>query len=227
MVETLKDLFGVGTISENFSLQFAVVSLLVSLALSTAVSLIYRLVNPEREDRHIMMQTLILLAVTIAAAMMIIGNNLARAFGLVGAVSIIRFRTAVKSSKDMAFVFLSIVIGMACGLGFRMLATLFAAFVILVLLGMEWIHFGRRGRQQRQFDINISFEPGAVSTERAEKELNRLSSAWRFLGLKMGKKMNNIQYRVWAYSRAELEQFAATLASEKGKKNLIITITAI
>lgn len=50
--------------------------------------------------------------------MMVIGNNLASAFGLVGAVSIIRFRTSVKSSRDMAFVFFTVVIGMACGLGF-------------------------------------------------------------------------------------------------------------
>jgi hypothetical protein len=49
---------------------------------------------------------------------MLIGDNLARSFGLVGAVSIIRFRVAVKPPMDMAFIFLIIVLGMACGLGF-------------------------------------------------------------------------------------------------------------
>jgi uncharacterized membrane protein YhiD involved in acid resistance len=53
---------------------------------------------------------------------MIIGNNLARAFALVGALSIIRFRTVVKDTKDTAFIFWSLASGMATGTGSYFLA---------------------------------------------------------------------------------------------------------
>jgi len=48
---------------------------------------------------------------------MVIGNNLARAFGLVGAMSIIRFRTAIKETQDIIFIFFALAIGMASGVG--------------------------------------------------------------------------------------------------------------
>jgi uncharacterized membrane protein YhiD involved in acid resistance len=66
--------------------------------------------------------TLILLAMATALVIMTIGNNLARAFGLVGALSIIRFRHAVKNTQDIVYVFLALAIGMACGVGFYTVA---------------------------------------------------------------------------------------------------------
>jgi uncharacterized membrane protein YhiD involved in acid resistance len=61
--------------------------------------------------------TLILMSVLIAMATQIIGDNVARAFSLVGALSIVRFRTAVPESRDVAFVLASVVVGMAIGAG--------------------------------------------------------------------------------------------------------------
>lgn len=61
--------------------------------------------------------TLILMSILIAMATQIIGDNVARAFSLVGALSIVRFRTAVPSSRDVAFVLASVVVGMAIGAG--------------------------------------------------------------------------------------------------------------
>lgn len=61
--------------------------------------------------------TLVLMSILIAMATQIIGDNIARAFSLVGALSIVRFRTAVPDSRDVAFVLASVVIGMAIGAG--------------------------------------------------------------------------------------------------------------
>ena len=105
-----------------------------SALLSSGIALIFHRLNQAKEGNYIMMHTLIFLAVAITGAMMIIGNNLARAFGLVGAVSIIRFRSAVKSARDMAFVLFVIVVGMACGLGYIFLAfltVLFGGFLMI------------------------------------------------------------------------------------------------
>jgi hypothetical protein len=59
--------------------------------------------------------TLVLLAVLIAMVTQVIGENLARAFGLVGALSIVRFRTVVRDTQDTAFVIFAVVVGMAVG----------------------------------------------------------------------------------------------------------------
>jgi len=80
--------------------------------------------------------TLILLAMTTAMMIMVIGNNLARAFGLVGALSVVRFRHAVKNTQDIVFVFLALAIGMASGVGFYAVAlvgTLTIGLVVLIL----------------------------------------------------------------------------------------------
>lgn len=75
---------------------------------------------------------LILLSLITAVVIMIIGNNLARAFGLVGAMSIIRFRTAVKETHDIVYIFFSLTIGMAAGVGLHSLALVGTVFIGLI-----------------------------------------------------------------------------------------------
>ena len=80
--------------------------------------------------------SLVLLSMITAVVILIIGNNLARAFGLVGAMSIIRFRTAVKDTIDIVYIFFALVIGMAAGAGYHKIAvvsTLTVGAVIYLL----------------------------------------------------------------------------------------------
>lgn len=77
-----------------------------------------------------------LLSMITAIVIMVIGNNLARAFGLVGALSIIRFRTAVKNTEDIVYLFFALTIGMASGVGYYKLAftgTFFVGLIIYLL----------------------------------------------------------------------------------------------
>lgn len=66
--------------------------------------------------------SLVALCMITSVVIMVIGNNLARAFGLVGAMSIIRFRTAVKETIDIIFIFFSLAVGMASGVGLHLVA---------------------------------------------------------------------------------------------------------
>jgi len=61
--------------------------------------------------------SMVFLAMITAVVILVIGNNLARAFGLVGAMSIIRFRTAVKETQDIVYIFFALSVGMAAGVG--------------------------------------------------------------------------------------------------------------
>ncbi len=92
-------------------------------------------------------QALVILAMVTALVIMVIGNNLARAFGLVGAMSIIRFRTAVKDTQDIVFIFFSLAAGMAAGVGLKILAvfgTLFIGTVLYTMSSLNYAHPRKR-----------------------------------------------------------------------------------
>lgn len=85
--------------------------------------------------------TLVLLAVLIAMVTQVIGDNIARAFSLVGALSIVRFRTAVRDTQDTAFVIFAVVVGMAVGASDLWLAALGLGVVGLAAFAMtsRWV----------------------------------------------------------------------------------------
>jgi uncharacterized membrane protein YhiD involved in acid resistance len=74
--------------------------------------------------------------------MMVIGNSIARAFSLVGALSIIRFRTPVKDTRDTAFVFFALAIGMATGTGAHILAVVGTVIISLIILIIHGFRLG-------------------------------------------------------------------------------------
>lgn len=83
--------------------------------------------------------TLVLLSVLIALVTLVIGNSVARAFGLVGALSIVRFRTVVEDTRDTAFVIFAVVVGMAVGAGYAVLAAIGIPAVALAALLMRFL----------------------------------------------------------------------------------------
>ncbi len=89
--------------------------LVAALVLGATVAFIYRRTRPATEVVPSFTVTLVLLAVLIAMVTQVIGDNVARAFSLVGALSIVRFRTVVRDTQDTAFVIFSVAVGMAVG----------------------------------------------------------------------------------------------------------------
>jgi hypothetical protein len=89
--------------------------LIGALALGAAVAWIHARTTKSAEMGASFPSTLVLLAVLIAMVTQVIGDNVARAFSLVGALSIVRFRTVVRDTRDTAFVIFAVVVGMAAG----------------------------------------------------------------------------------------------------------------
>ena len=119
-----------------------VVRLLLALLLGWAVAWIYRRTRKSTEISSSFPVTLVLLAVLIAMVTQVIGDNVARAFSLVGALSIVRFRTVVRDTQDTAYVIFAVVVGMAVGandlwvsvLGIVMVGL--AAFIVMMRPGL-------------------------------------------------------------------------------------------
>ena len=110
--------------------------LCLSFALSLVIGFVYRATHRGVSYSQSFVQTLVILGTTVGLIMLIIGSNIARAFALVGSLSIVRFRNAVKESRDVGFVFMTMAIGMACGTRFYLLAVFatvaFAAFTMFM-----------------------------------------------------------------------------------------------
>ncbi|MFQ6794136.1 MAG: DUF4956 domain-containing protein [Thomasclavelia sp.] len=78
--------------------------------------------------------SLVTLTILTATVMTVIGNNIALSLGMVGALSIVRFRTAIKDSRDTTYIFWAIIVGICCGVGDYLVASVGTAMVFIVLL---------------------------------------------------------------------------------------------
>ena len=105
----------------------------VALMCALAIGWLYRHTYKGPGYSVTFVNSIVLLAMITAVVILIIGNNLARAFGLVGAMSIIRFRTAVKDTLDIVYIFFSLVVGMAAGAGYHKIAVLSTLIVGAVI----------------------------------------------------------------------------------------------
>ncbi len=89
-------------------------------------------------------QGLVLLNLVVTMVMLAIGNNLAGAIGLFGALALIRFRTPIKDTRDTAFLFIAVGIGIAVGSRNLLLALVGTAFALAVASYLAWARFGER-----------------------------------------------------------------------------------
>jgi uncharacterized membrane protein YhiD involved in acid resistance len=113
-------------------------------------------------------QTQIILAVVGALVMLIVGSSLARAFGIVGAAGLIRYRARIEDPKDAAVMLSTLGVGLASGVGLHLLA----AFATLFVLGVLWIiESMEEGRQH--FDLTIKADDAARLRPAVERALAR------------------------------------------------------
>jgi hypothetical protein len=112
MLELLKS---TGTNNVNAPPEAVAYRLVLALILGIVVAFVYRRSRRNVSPGASFPTTLVLLCVLIAMVTQVIGDNVARAFSLVGALSIVRFRTVVRDTQDTAYVIFAVVVGMAVG----------------------------------------------------------------------------------------------------------------
>jgi uncharacterized membrane protein YhiD involved in acid resistance len=114
--ETIQQAFA---LDSRLTIDVLVVRLLAALIFGICVAVIYRVTHGRSQNGvQSLMATLVMLSVLIALVTLIIGENQARAFSLVGALAIIRFRTVVEDTRDTAFVIFAVAVGMGAGAGY-------------------------------------------------------------------------------------------------------------
>ena len=98
--------FGLTDLSGTFSVLDVLLALGLALVCALVVAWTYRATHRNISYSQSYVQTLIILGMLIALIMLVVGSNIARAFALVGALSVVRFRNAIKETRDVGFIFL-------------------------------------------------------------------------------------------------------------------------
>lgn len=110
------------------------------------ISLVYMLTHKKEGYSQAFCTSLILLAPIVGMVILVIGNNVATAFSLAGAFALVRFRSAPGDPKDIAFVFMSVTMGLTCGLGYWIYAALAVVVLCVIILILHFVNYaGKKG----------------------------------------------------------------------------------
>ena len=119
-----------------------ILNILIAAVLGFVISFLYRATHRGLSYSQSFTLTILFVTVIVAMVMMVIGGSLARAFALVGALSIIRFRTVIKDTKDTTYVFLALAVGMAAGTSNYFLGFVGTAMVGALILIVNHYNYG-------------------------------------------------------------------------------------
>ncbi|MCI9036616.1 MAG: DUF4956 domain-containing protein [Oscillospiraceae bacterium] len=120
--------------SGTLSVQDIILHILAAALLSFAIYLSYWYTHTGTAYSKKFNVSLATLTILTGTVMTVIGNNIALSLGMVGALSIVRFRTAIKDSRDTTYIFWAIIVGICCGVGDYLVAGVGSAVVFLILL---------------------------------------------------------------------------------------------
>jgi len=118
-------------------------SLLLALVIAVIISQIYKYTHHGMNYELTFMSTLVFLAPIVAVVMMFIRGDLVLSLGLIGSLSIIRFRTPIKDTRDMVFLFWVIAVGLGCGTYNWMVVIISTIFMVIVMFVLHFIKYGR------------------------------------------------------------------------------------
>jgi hypothetical protein len=128
--------------SNTFTPMDIVLSLILAFVLGQVLAWVYYFTHSGLSYSKTFVQSLILITVIVAIIMAIIGNSIVTAFGLMGALAMIRFRNVLKDTRDIVFIFSALVIGMAAGAQRYAIAILGTIFLSLITIYLYVSGFG-------------------------------------------------------------------------------------
>ncbi len=125
-----------------FNAQTVLLSLLLAFVLGQVLAWVYYITHSGLSYSRSYVQSLILITVVVSMVMTVIGNNIITAFGLMGALAIVRFRNVIKDTRDIAFIFCALVVGMAAGSHRYLTAILGTVVLSLIVIYLFFTDFG-------------------------------------------------------------------------------------
>ena len=202
-----------------------VLRLLASLVLGGVVAFIYRRARSEAASSFT--ATLVLLSILIAMVTQVIGDNVARAFSLVGALSIVRFRTVVRDTQDTAYVIFSVAVGMAVGASNLWVALAGIAVVAIAAFAMKGqAPSPAEGREPEQppFQLQVRVGLGHDVNTLLGPTLDRYMRARRVVAIATVKQgaATEISYSTALYQDESAHELVTTLNRLEGVQSVTL-----
>jgi hypothetical protein len=213
-------------VSDTTALTFgnAVLTILISLALGAAISLTYMKTSPGSYSQSFTL-TMVLLPVIVAIIILLIGSNVARAFSLAGAFSIIRFRSAPGDPKDITFVLFTMASGLACGVGAFGYAALFTIILCIIMFILSRTGFGVRTTMQKTLKVTI---PEDLGYEEAFAEVfNQFNVAYELKKIRTTElgSLYELVYSVTLHEHTSQKEFLDAIRTRNGNLDLSLTMS--
>ncbi|NLL29610.1 MAG: DUF4956 domain-containing protein [Clostridiales bacterium] len=143
------------TTGEAFTLTNALLVIGSSLILGLAISFAYMKTHKKEGYASGFTISLTMLPVIIAIIILLVGNNVARAFSLAGAFSIIRFRSAPGDPKDITYIFFTLAVGLTCGMGYIGYAFIFTIILCSFVMLLNKLNFAIPKNKTSKLKITI------------------------------------------------------------------------
>lgn len=218
----LETLFSSG-IGETLTVGKTLLIIAASLFFGLAVSQVYIITHKKEGYSPAFPVTLIMLPAIIAIIILLIGDNIARAFSLAGAFSLIRFRSAPGDPKDIAYVFFSLATGLASGMGYIGYAGLFALVLGSVMLILERIKYASLPSSSMMLKVTV---PENLNYEGLFDDiLDKYTSSWQMSRVKTSDfgTLFDLRYNIRFDRNYSQKEFLDELRCRNG--NLDITLT--
>ncbi|MGL5315823.1 MAG: DUF4956 domain-containing protein [Peptostreptococcaceae bacterium] len=211
------------TNGDSFTLINALIVILSSIVLGLGISFVYMKTNKDTFSSSFS-TTLIMLPVVIAIIILLVGNNIARAFSLAGAFSIIRFRSAPGDPKDIAYVFFTLAVGLTCGMGYIGYGVIFTVILCAVMVAIEFTKFATPKSKNMQLKITI---PEDLNYEDAfEDILNKYTDSFNIERIRTRDfgALFELNYKVQLKPEVNQKKFIDELRCRNGNLNIVLTL---
>ena len=152
---------GTGSATPGYSPQGVLLALLLAFVLGQLLAWVYYFTHSSLSYSRSFVQSLIVITVVVAMVMSTIQNSFVTAVGLMGALSVIRFRNMIKDTRDIAFIFCSLVVGMAAGSQRFAIAIIGTLFLALIFLYLHFTNFGAHKPHNGFLRFNVAGHIGS------------------------------------------------------------------
>ncbi|MBN1804653.1 MAG: DUF4956 domain-containing protein [Sedimentisphaerales bacterium] len=216
---------GPSSLSGAFTPEAVILSLLLAFVLGQVLAWVYYFTHSGLSYSKSFVQSLILITIVIAMVMAVIGTNIITAVGLMGALAIVRFRNIIKDTRDIAFIFCSLVVGMASGSQRYDVAIIGTVVLSAIAIYLHLSGFGTH--QPHNGFLRFSFRGHIGADSPISKILKRFCGSFTLISAQtsgFGTAEVEYAYQLMIRNAARNQQMLSELQEVEGLENISLTM---
>ncbi len=148
----MSELLTAASSAATFSMGNAILYAVVAGVLGVLIALTY--MKTGKVSKHFA-RTLIVLPILVCVVMIAVNGNLGASVAVLGAFSLVRFRSLQGTSREIGFIFFSMTVGITCSIGHIGYGAIITVIVCAVHLLLQWVHFGEKKKEDKELRITI------------------------------------------------------------------------